>query len=311
MSDARTAGAIASLRAVRPRNRAVRRSLFVLAALVVYAWVWGAMSGEIAIGDMFSARRARNLDRFLGEMRPYPLQGEPWDWGVFLAWARGLMGGGGLDALLKTVHISVVAICLAALVGGLLALPAARNVARPDPWAATLRDAPLWRRAAWGGVVLVTRAFFAVVRGVPEYVWAFLLVRMLGTTAWPAVLALAIHNAGIVGRLQSEVVENVPRAAPEALRALGAGRAQVALFVLLPATLGRFLLFFFYRWETCVREATVLGLLGMASLGAMIREARVGQRTDEVVFYALLGAVLVLLGDVVSLVARSAVRRAR
>ncbi|MEO1367496.1 MAG: hypothetical protein AAFX50_10000, partial [Acidobacteriota bacterium] len=82
------------------------------------------------------------------------------------------------------------------------------------------------------------------------------------------------------------------------------------LTAILPASVGRFLLFFFYRWETCVREATVLGMLGIASLGFWILEARARNFYDEMFFFVLLGALLVLIGDVVSALSREAVRRA-
>ena len=82
------------------------------------------------------------------------------------------------------------------------------------------------------------------------------------------------------------------------------------LGAIVPAGLPRFLLYFFYRWETCVREATVLGMLGMASLGYLILDARAGNRYDEMLFYVLLGVGLVLAGDLVSAAVRRVVRRA-
>ncbi len=74
--------------------------------------------------------------------------------------------------------------------------------------------------------------------------------------------------------------------------------------------LPRFLLFFFYRWETCVREATVLGMLGIVSLGYWIVDTRARNHYDEMFFFVLLGAGIVLVGDLVSAVAREVVRRA-
>ena len=70
-------------------------------------------------------------------------------------------------------------------------------------------------------------------------------------------------------------------------------------------------MYFFYRWETCVREATVLGLLGFVSLGWYIQQARAGVRYDEMVLFVLLGALLILVGDLVSAAARALIRRAR
>ena len=88
-----------------------------------------------------------------------------------------------------------------------------------------------------------------------------------------------------------------------------ATRAQIGAVALFPQTLNRFLLYFFYRWETCVREATILGLLGILSLGFWVTQARAATRYDEMVFYIALGAALVLAGDLISAAARAVVRR--
>ena len=154
-----------------------------------------------------------------------------------------------------------------------------------------------------------TRVLLMFLRSVPEYVWAFLLVAILGPTAWPAVLALAIHNAGVLGKLNAEVVENLDAPALEALRGVGGSRLQIAAVGILPAIVPRILLFLFYRWETCVREATVLGMLGIVSLGYWIEDARSRNHYDEMFFLILAGSVIVLLGDVLSEVARRGVRR--
>ncbi|MEM8995696.1 MAG: ABC transporter permease subunit, partial [Acidobacteriota bacterium] len=156
----------------------------------------------------------------------------------------------------------------------------------------------------------VARSVLILSRAIPEYVWAFLFLAVLGPTAWPLILALAAHNLGILGKLKAEVIEDLEPEVAAGLRGLGAGRTQTFLTAILPASVGRFLLFFFYRWETCVREATVLGMLGIASLGFWILEARARNFYDEMFFFVLLGALLVLVGDVVSALSREAVRRA-
>ena len=63
-------------------------------------------------------------------------------------------------------------------------------------------------------------------------------------------------------------------------------------------------MFVFYRWETCIREATVLGMLGVASLGYLIDDAKTSLYYDDLMLYVILGAMLVLTGDVVSDVIR-------
>ncbi len=118
-------------------------------------------------------------------------------------------------------------------------------------------------------------------------------------------MALAIHNAGILGRLGAEVVENAPSTLPRAMRANGSQRSQMFWLGLLPALLGRFLVFFFYRWETCVREATVLGFVGVSSLGFYIQDARARDLYDEMIVLVVAGAGLVLAGDLLSAWVRS------
>jgi len=146
----------------------------------------------------------------------------------------------------------------------------------------------------------LVRGFFVLTRAVPEYLYAFLLVGLMGPSAWPLVLALALHNVGILGRLWTEVVENQRRTIPSTILEVGGGRFQSYVAALLPMSLNRFILFFFYRWESCVREATVLGMLGVSSLGYYISIQQNFREYDDILFYTLLGAGLVVAGDLLS-----------
>ena len=303
--DAARAGEVARLRKGRRRNGFLRGSFLLVVLLVACSWALG----DFTPYDALNPRRLSNLSRFLHDVVPYPLRSANPEAGAAREWAGDLMSRRGWDALRQTLALSVAAVVLAGGAGLLAALPAARNVASPEPFA-TPGPAGRPARWAWAAVVGATRFALTFARAIPEYIWAFLLLAMLGQQAWPAVLALAIHNAGILGRLGAEVVENVEPGVPRALRALGGTRLQVATVGVLPLVLPRFLLYFFYRWETCVREATVLGLLGFTSLGYWIADARARDRYDEMMLFILLGAGLVLLGDVVSAVTRSFVRRA-
>ncbi|MDH3592972.1 MAG: ABC transporter permease subunit, partial [Planctomycetota bacterium] len=211
----------------------------------------------------------------------------------------------------STVALSIAAICLAGLFGGIASLLAARTLATPEPFLPGPRRPSRWMRFGWRFTCTGVRILLIFLRAIPEYAWAYLFKAMLGLTAWPAVLALAAHNGGILGRLNAEVVENLDPRTPRAMRALGAGRLQIAATALFPAALNRFLLYFFYRWETCVREATVLGLLGFVSLGWFITDAQVRTKYDEMVLFVLLGSAIILIGDLLSALARGLLRRAR
>jgi len=290
----------------RPRRRFVTWSVRIFVLLIAASW-W---LGDFQPGRFLDDRRVANLQRFANEVRPWPLQGRAWDWGTAAEWALERWQTVGAEALTATFAISLAAMVGAAFWGALLSLPAARNFARPRPFLRGGRTPTRATAAAWRACVLTTRAWLVFLRSVPEYVWAFLLLGLLGPTAWPLVLALLLHNTGILGKLTAEVIENSDAKAPGALRALGAGRLQIVVGGLFPLTLPRFLLYFFYRWETCVREATVLGMLGISSLGYLLMDARARNRYDELFFFILLGALLVLAGDLVSALVRRVVRRA-
>ena len=254
--------------------------------------------------------RLANVQRFLAELRPYPLQGVPFDWDIAVAWAATLMAEHGWQAAVSTVAISVAAIVLAFLGGGMMAVPAARSFATGAPFVLGENTRGGRREMLWRALATTARLALIFLRAIPEYVWAFLLLALLGPSSWPLVLALALHNGGILGKLSAEVIEDLPPTVLRAMAAAGATRLQIVVAGALPLALPRLLLFFFYRWETCVREATVLGMLGIGSLGYWIMDARARNFYDEMLFFVLIGALLVMLGDLLSALAREAVRRA-
>ena len=299
-------GHITTLRRTRPRSLFLRFSLALAAIVVAGSWMFGGFFE----GELLSARRMQNLQRFVEQATPQPLRAEGGSWPALAQWLGRIMNDRGWTALLDTLAISIAAIVLAGLFGLAASLPAARTIATHEPYLRSPSEGSPRARIGWMLLVAGARTVLIFARSIPEYVWAFLLLALLGPSSWPAVLALAIHNTGILGKLGAEVLENIEPQAPGALRAAGASRLQLTLFGLLPITLPRHLLFFFYRWETCVREATILGLLGVTSLGYWIQDARARDQYDDMLLFIMLGAALVCIGDLVSVITRKAVRHA-
>ncbi|CAN5234056.1 hypothetical protein BH23VER1_BH23VER1_01380 [soil metagenome] len=276
--------------------RFLRASLALIAAGTATAWVMGGFG----FTEFLSARRMDNVMRFAREALPYPIQqGE----GIAsaLSWAWDLLASRGFEAAFVTLCVSVAAIVLAGIAASLLSPLAARNLAAARPFSAMPSRSWIWDPA-----VALTRSAFIIARAIPEYIWGFLLLAILGPQAWPLVLALAIHNLGILGRLGSETIEDLPPTTPATLRATGLSRAQLFATAIFPTVLPRFLVFFFYRWETCLRDATVLGMLGFGTLGFAITDARARLHYDEMLFFVSLGIALVLIGDLASLLVRRA-----
>ncbi len=299
MNAAARLAEVRSLRRRRPRDRFLRGSLAALGGLVLVAWWWG----DFGLVRLFSSGRFGRIGAFLRERAaPAPLRdGE--GWGGVAAWVAEAWRTVGYEAAWRTLAIALAAMALAGAIAAFVAPLASGALMTCDPFVPNTRHSTVCH-VGWVVLRTAVRLVAVLMRAVPEYVWAFLLLGLLGPTAWPAVLALAVHNGGILGRLGADTFENVPTGVPAALRSLGADRRQLLFAALLPTTFPRHLLFFFYRFETCVREATVLGMLGIVSLGYWVMEARARFRYDEMVFLVFLGVVLVLLADVASQLAR-------
>lgn len=301
--------AIDTLWRARPRSWLVRATAAVFALGAAAAW----LSGELEVTRFLEPRRLDNLQRFLTQdVLPLPLRGDGGTFSDLWRWAALILADRGFEALLATLALAVAAAVLAGALALVLAPLCARTLAARHPYADPNAVGGEHERqgASWRLVTGAARTGAVLLRALPEYILAFLLGAVLPNVAWAAVLALALHNGGILARLYGETLENVPPKPFRALVELGAGRRQLAALALLPMALPRFLLYFFYRFETCVREATVLGMLGFVSLGYWIQDARARMQYDTMLLLVGLGVVIVLVGDLCSYVSRAVVRRA-
>ncbi|MDB4419199.1 ABC transporter permease subunit [bacterium] len=302
-----------SLRNSRPKDLLVR-SLGLAGLLgIITAW---SLGDPLLKPPIFEGQRGERFSRFFAQLTPHPIapempvpsweeREEAWDAGSseLLPWVTDLWDAPGKEALVNTIAMSIAAIILAGA-GALLLLPwAIRTLASVRPLGLEMRGGKI--RLLFGFIV---RGIFILTRAIPEYLLAFLLVGLLGPSAWPLVIALAIHNFGILGRLWGEAAENQTSSQPHQLLTLGGSRLQAFLGAILPMSQNRFILFFFYRWESCVREATVLGMLGISSLGYYISLRQAFLRYDQILFFALLGAAAVIAGDILSDVLRKKLR---
>jgi phosphonate transport system permease protein len=289
---------VIELRQRRARSPFLRITAFLVVLGVAWAWV----SSAPLLGRLSAERRWLNFKNFANELVPAPVR-KSGDWGDALPWAWELLTDEGFLALLTTFGVATAAIILS----GTLVLPllplASRRIARVDAFGLRAGKAGPFAATFWKMVGPLVRFGFVLCRSVPEYLLAFLLISLLGLQFWPLVLALAIHNLGILGRLWGEVVENADDAA--AVRAYAAGQGRVGAFAttMLPGAFNRFLIYFFYRWETCVKDATVLGMLGLLTLGKLIALSK-GFFWDQMFFYVLLGGSVIVVGDLFSMALR-------
>jgi phosphonate transport system permease protein len=158
-----------------------------------------------------------------------------------------------IGATWETLAMSALGTLLAAALGLALALPASRTY---EGDRARVRQPMRW--------------LLNGLRSIPELVWASLLLISAGLGPFAGTLALALHTAGVLGRLFAEAIENAPPGPATALRTHGVGAARVFLYATLPQVLPQLLSYTLYRWENNIRAAAVLGVVGAGGLGQML-----------------------------------------
>jgi phosphonate transport system permease protein len=171
----------------------------------------------------------------------------------------------------QTLAMSILAIAIAGIGGILLSFPAAHNFFLPGGLLNPVQSSPSGRLLAWG-MLLLTRAFLLIARAVPAPIWALVALFVLFPGILPGAIALGLHNLGILGRLMAEVIENLDQRSLIALKAQGTPASLVFLYGVLPTTMARFLAYILYRWEVCIRETIIVGLVGAGGLGRLLTE---------------------------------------
>ena len=236
-----------------PRLSVAGVSIAGLLALAVASWVFVLAAGSQQGADFFSLDTLRRGRDFVTQdLLGIDAAGTP-------AFARWSAWKDTAPLAYRTVAMSVLAIGIAGLVAVATFMFGARNVMMGEL-------APYGSRAGTL-VFVVVRGFFTFTRTIPELIWAMIIIFMFAPGILPGALALGIHNAGVLGKLSSEIVEGLDRRPLQALRSAGAGRMQVLAYGVLPQALPRFLTYLFYRWEIIIRATIVVGFVAAGGLG--------------------------------------------
>lgn len=202
-----------------------------------------------------------------------------------------------LWAVVETLAISVVGTALAVGLAVPLALASAAPVTHRGPLYATAST----RRRRLGRLFRgATRWLCSFLRSVPALVWGFLFVTAVGLGPFAGALALGVHNAGVLGKLYADFLEDTDPLTLEAVAGTGASRLQAVCHGLVPqvtATLGSYTL---YRWECVIRSATVLGFVGAGGIGYYLVITIRRLQYNELLTAILAVFVLVVAADAVS-----------
>jgi phosphonate transport system permease protein len=212
-----------------------------------------------------------------------------------------------LTLSIETLSISILAMALAGIGGLLLSFPGAYNFFLPGGLLNPGKED--FRSNSWGWAsFLFTRAVLLIFRAIPPPIWALLFLFVIFPGVLPGALALGLHNLGILGRLMAEGVENLDERPLAALKAQGAPGSLVFLYGVLPLTMPRSLAYILYRWEVCIRETVVVGLVGAGGLGHLLTEQLSSFDTQGIVATLCCLIILTFFVDLVSGLARRSLR---
>lgn len=250
--------------------------------------IYGGLLLVIFVAMMASGFRIaedRNAGGFLSGLAqlddfPREVLSEAWDKranlpGLFLQF---------LPSLLETINIAAVSTLIGALIGALLAVLSTRGLAL---WPALI---PLFRRAA------------DVMRAIPEIVIALVLIFILGSGPIPAVLAIAFHTSGALGKLFSESAENADLKPVEGLTSTGATWGQKIWLGIIPQVAPNWLSYALLRFEINIRASAILGFVGSGGIGYDLKLAMQwgGGKYDQVIAIFLLLFMAIVLFDQIS-----------
>ncbi|HEV3431935.1 MAG TPA: phosphonate ABC transporter, permease protein PhnE [Paraburkholderia sp.] len=125
--------------------------------------------------------------------------------------------------------------------------------------------APRW-------VLHPVRRLMDACRAINEMVFAMLFIVAVGLGPFAGVLALWVHTTGVLAKLFAEAVEAVDPRPAEGVRATGASPLDEIIYGVLPQVLPLWISYALYRFESNVRSAMVVGMVGAGGIGVVLYE---------------------------------------
>jgi phosphonate transport system permease protein len=186
-----------------------------------------------------------------------------------------------LQEMIVTVQIALWGTALAVVFAVPLGLLSSSNIA------------PVWIRQP-------IRRLMDAARAINEMVFAMLFIVTVGLGPFAGVLALFVHTTGVLAKLFSEAVESIDSQPVEGVRATGANALEEIVFGVLPQVLPLWISYALYRFESNVRSASVVGMVGAGGIGVVLWEIIRGFQYAETCAVMIIIVITVTLIDLIS-----------
>ena len=180
--------------------------------------------------------------------------------------------------MLVTINVAILSTLIGTLIGGAASFLAAKNLNRS--------------RLSRG----VVRRVLELLRAFPEIVIAGFFVAVLSLGPIPAIIAIALHTIGALGKLFFEVIENADMRPVDGIVASGGGAVDTARYAILPQVAPNFASYTLLRFEINVRASTIIGAVGGGGIGEALRlSISRGHEAKTLAIIALLFVIIVLI----------------
>ena len=146
----------------------------------------------------------------------------------------------------------------------------------------------------------LARRVMDLLRAVNEFVFALMFVTAVGLGPFAGMLALGIHTGGVLGKLLSETIEAIDPGQVEGVTSVGASRLQVIAFGVAPQVAPNFLSYILLRFESDIRSASVIGMVGGGGIGFYLWDTIRSFNDSEAATVILLIVAIVMCVDVLS-----------
>jgi len=241
-------------------SRSTRLTLAAVPAALIAAALWVRLSPS-TLGSSATYRRAGGL---LADLWPPRLPAGGWRTVV--------------DATADTLSMAVLAMLIAVAVTLLV-----------GPFGARMGAGRAHRVLWWPA-----RLLLLVMRSIPPTVWAIVALMAFFPGIIPGALALGLYTGGILGRLTADAWESMDIRPRNALLAAGVARPVAAVVATGPPSATLLVTYTLYRFEICVRDTTIVGVVGAAGLGRLLSE-RLAAFDYQVVSTVLLASLAISL----------------
>ncbi len=229
--------------------------------LAILAWAW--KGADMRPLDLFTD--ASNMATFAQEFFPPDFT----DWRLYL------------EEMVITIQLALWGSVLAVIFAVPFGILSSENIV---PW--------------W--VYQPVRRLMDAARAINEMVFAMIFVVAVGLGPFAGVLALFVHTTGVLAKLFSEAVEAVDPQPVEGIRATGASWLEEVIFGVIPQVFPLWISYALYRFESNIRSATVVGMVGAGGIGVLLWELMRGFSFAKTSAVMMIIIAVVIIFDVIS-----------